>query len=324
MSEEPTLAEVSEEEILGRIFPHFRPTGAELLGPGDDAAVLAAASGSVVVTTDAMVRGRDWLDEWSTPEDVAAKSLTQNLADIAAMGAVPTAVVVALVADPATPVAWLERYAAELGSRCARLGVSVAGGDLSSAPAGTVMLSITALGDLAGREPLTRAGARVGDVLAVCGPLGRSGAGLALLSDGVVEADHPAAAAALAHHRRPDAPLAAGPQAVSAGAHALMDISDGLLRDAARIGRASGVAIDLDSGLLAEDIAALVPAVGTDRARECVLAGGEEHSLLAAYPSERGLPEGWRPVGAIVAGPAGQVAADGEATTPRGWDHFAG
>ncbi|XVX19231.1 thiamine-phosphate kinase [Actinomycetota bacterium] len=323
MSDEPTLADVSEEQILGRIFPHFRPTGAEILGPGDDAAVLAAASGSVVVTTDAMVRGRDWLDEWSSPEDVAAKSLTQNLADIAAMGAVPTAIVVTLVADPATPVVWLERYAAELGSRCTQLGVSVAGGDLSSAPAGTVMLSITALGDLEGRHPVTRSGARPGDVVAVCGGLGRSGAGLALLLDGVHTGEGPVVAA-LDHHRRPVAPLAAGPQAARAGAHALMDISDGLLRDAARIARASGVAVDLDTTLLAEDVAALAPAVGPDRARECVLAGGEEHSLLAAYAPEAELPQGWRAVGSVTDGPAGQVGVDGVATEPRGWDHFAG
>ena len=110
------------------------------VGPGDDAAVLAS-SGSVVVTTDAMVRGRDWVDEWSTAADVATKAFTQNVADVAAMGAVPASLVVTLVADPSTPVDWAVEFARTLGALAHELGVAVAGGDLSSAPAGTPVLA---------------------------------------------------------------------------------------------------------------------------------------------------------------------------------------
>ncbi len=175
-----TLGGVSEEGLLGSIFPFFTPQPGLLVGPGDDAAVVAA-SGPVVATTDAMVRGRDWLDQWSSASDVGAKLLTQNLADLAAMGAVGTSVLITLVADPATPVAWARDFAKAVGEGAALAGVAVAGGDLSSAPPGVLLVSITALGDLQGRPPVLRSGARPGHTVAVCGTLGRSAAGLRLL-----------------------------------------------------------------------------------------------------------------------------------------------
>src|SRR5690349_19698348 len=217
-----TLSQVSESTLLAAIFPFFAGDSRLLVGPGDDAAVLATGA-ATVATTDSMVRGRDWLDEWSRAEDVAAKLLTQNLADVAAMGARSTAVLVSLVADPQTPVDWAVGFARALGAQAARDGVVVAGGDLSSAPVGVLMVSITALGDLQGRMPVLRSGARPGDTIAVCGTLGRSAAGLALLQTGADprEGDQevgatsvaPAGgggirAACLAHHLRPQAPLA--------------------------------------------------------------------------------------------------------------------
>jgi thiamine-monophosphate kinase len=317
-----TLAQVSESTLLAEIFPFFASGDSLLVGPGDDAAVLVAGS-ATVATTDSMIRGRDWLDEWSRPQDVAAKLLTQNLADVAAMGARSTAVLVSLVADPQTPVAWAVDFARELGGRAGRVGVVVAGGDLSSAPAGVLLVSMTALGDLGGRRPVLRSGARPGETVAVCGSLGRSAAGLALLRAGAdpYEGDGDPGgirAACLAHHLRPVAPLAAGPQAAEAGASAMIDLSDGLLRDSARVAQASGVRLALEEALLAADIDALAGAVG-EQARECVLAGGEEHSLVATFPGT--LPEGWRAVGRVEQGEG--VTIDGETQEPRGWDHFA-
>lgn len=321
-----TLADVSEATLLARIFPFFPAGPAVPIGPGDDAAVLATGA-ATVATTDSMVRTRDWLDAWSTAADVAAKLLTQNLADVAAMGAEPTAVLVSLMADPQTPVAWAVEFARALGEQASAAGVVVAGGDLSSAPGGVLMVSLTALGDLGGREPVLRSGARVGDAVAVCGTLGRSAAGLALLEAGAdpleagADTDPASGArqACLSHHLRPTAPLAAGPQAARAGATAMIDLSDGLLRDGSRIAAASGVGLALESALLGEDLEVLTRAVG-DLALECVLSGGEEHSLLATFPDA--VPEGWRRLGQVVAG-AG-VILDGEPQTPRGWDHFGG
>lgn len=328
------LADVSEEEILAAIIPGFRRTPAQILGPGDDAAVVAAPAGSVVATTDSMVRGRDWLDEWSTPEDVAAKSLTQNLADIAAMGAQPSSVLVSLIADDRTPLEWVRRFARALGEGAAAAGVAVVGGDLSSAPEGTLVISVTALGDLVG-EPVRRDGARAGDVLALRGTLGRSGAGLRLLmahgdtapSQWLPSA--PAGAAELVHaHTAPIGAHAEGVVAARAGATAMIDISDGLLRDLDRIARASAVVVDLDRAALAADHAALVavPGVADDTAWEDVLTGGEEHSLVAAFPAEPDVPHGWRVIGSVrpldEQGPG--VALAGVRQSARGWDHFAG
>ncbi|MEO5983661.1 MAG: thiamine-phosphate kinase [Pedococcus sp.] len=315
-----TLAQVSEASLLAEIFPFFPTREGVLVGPGDDAAVLAS-SGSVVVTTDAMVRGRDWLDEWSTAADVATKAYTQNVADVAAMGAVPTSLVVTLVADPSTPADWAVELARTLGALADGAGIAVAGGDLSSAPAGTVMVSITALGDLQGRAAVLRSGARPGDTIAVHGTLGRSAAGLLLLEQDAAARDDRVGVRGecVAHHLRPLIELAAGPGAADGGATAMLDISDGLLRDGSRIAAASGVRLALEEQWLAPDLDVLREAVGA-AALECILAGGEEHSLLATFGGA--LPTGWRALGRVEEG-AG-VTLDGVAQAPRGWDHFAG
>jgi thiamine-phosphate kinase len=125
-----------------------------------------------------MVRGRDWRDDWSTGHDVGVKLVAQNVADVAAMGGVTTGLLVSLMADPELAVAWVEDFARGVGEGARRAGCAVLGGDLSSAPPGVVVVSITALGDLQGRPPVLRSGARVGDLVAVCGSLGWSGAGL--------------------------------------------------------------------------------------------------------------------------------------------------
>ena len=313
-----TLADVSESELLREIFPFFPSSAVLAVGPGDDAAVLRTGP-VTVATTDSMVRGRDWLDEWSTAGDVATKLLTQNLADVAAMGATSTAILVSLVAEPTTSLAWAVEFARVLGERASAAAVVVAGGDLSSAPPGVLMVSVTALGDLGGRQPVLRSGARPGHTVAVNGTLGRSAAGLALLQGGT----DPRAAAdgihrsCLAHHLRPGAPLTAGPEAARAGASSMIDLSDGLLRDGYRIAEASGVRLSLSPTGLLDDHAALVPVVG-DAAWDCVLAGGEEHSLLATFPDD--VPDGWRTIGLVEAG--GGVTLDGAVQQPRGWDHF--
>ena len=315
-----TLAQVSEASLLAEIFPFFGPRAGVLVGPGDDAAVLAS-SGSVVVTTDAMVRGRDWLDEWSTAADVATKAFTQNVADVAAMGAVPTSLVVTLVADPSTSVDWVVEFARTLGGLAHDDGVAVAGGDLSSAPAGTVMVSITALGDLQGRDAVLRSGARPGDTIAVHGTLGRSAAGLLLLQQDAAARDDRCGARGecVVHHLRPLVEVGAGPAAADGGASAMLDLSDGLLRDGSRIAAASGVRMALRRELLEPDLDVLREAVG-DACLECVLAGGEEHSLLATFGGP--LPAGWRALGRVEEGEG--VTLDGVAQSPRGWDHFAG
>lgn len=315
-----TLAEVGEDELLARIFPRLRgghgDGGRVLVGPGDDTAVLAVRE-AALVTTDALVRGQDWLDEWSTGVDVGAKAVAQNLADVAAMGGAPTGVLVTLLADPATLVTWVEDLADGLALGCAGPGVPVLGGDLSAAGPGALAVCVTALGELGGRAPVLRSGARPGDVVAVGGTLGRSAAGWLLLREGRSSA----APDLVAYHLRPRPPYELGPAASGAGASALIDLSDGLGRDAGRVARASGVRITLDDALLQPYAAALADAAGP-QAWDCVLSGGEEHSLLACFPPGTSLPAGYQAVGSVDDGAGVQFR--GAPLRGGGWDHFGG
>ena len=147
----PSLRDVGEAGVLRRILPLLPPGRATLLGPGDDAAVLAAPDGRVVASTDVMVQDRDFRLDWSTAEDVGVKAAAQNLADVAAMGAVPTALLVSLVAPPDTEVAWAEGLARGLALGCAASGTTVAGGDLSSGP--VLMVSVTGARRPGGTRP---------------------------------------------------------------------------------------------------------------------------------------------------------------------------
>jgi thiamine-monophosphate kinase len=314
----PTLADSGEDGLLSVIFPLLPGGPGVLIGPGDDTAQLRTASGSVLATTDAMVRGRDWLDEWSTGADVGAKTVAQNLADIAAMGGVPTGLLVTLIADPRTPLAWARDFTQGLAQAASEAGVPVLGGDLSSAPEGVLVVSVTALGECDGTEPVCRSGARAGDVVAVCGSLGHSAAGLLLLQRG----QGGQAPELVDRHRRPRPPYLQGPVAARAGATAMLDVSDGLGRDAGRIARASGVRIVLDEELLADDVEQLEQVVSHEDAWRSVTEGGEEHSLLACFPRGTALPQGWRAIGQVEEGSG--VLLRGVLVQGGGWDHFGG
>jgi thiamine-monophosphate kinase len=320
----PTLADVGESGLLRAIFPVLPAGDHTLRGPGDDTAVVAAPDGRVVATTDVIVEGRDFRRDWSSPQDVGAKAAAQNLADVAAMGAVPTCLLVGLVAPADLPVAWAVGLSEGLALGCAGTGAGVVGGDLSSGP--VVVVAVTALGDLEGRTPVLRSGARPGDLVAVAGSLGRSAAGLAVLESGVPVVGQ--AVDVVQTHRRPEPPYAAGPQAARAGATAMLDVSDGLLRDAGRIADASEVCLDLDDAALgasfAEPLRPLADALGADP-WTWVLTGGEDHGLLATFPPGA-VPPSFTVIGSVrprLEGWPG-VLLDGHAPSSvvPGWDHF--
>ncbi|TPX05328.1 thiamine-phosphate kinase, partial [Schumannella luteola] len=153
-----TLGSLGEGAILRGIFPRLPDAASALLGPGDDAAVVAAPDGRFVVTTDTLVHGPDFRLAWSGAHQLGWKAAASNLADVAAMGARPTALVVALVAPASTPAAWLEALADGLRDGCATLapGCGVVGGDLSVSDQLTI--AVTAFGDLDGRDPVLRSG----------------------------------------------------------------------------------------------------------------------------------------------------------------------
>lgn len=315
-----TLGAIGEGAVLRRIFPRLPDADSAIVGPGDDCAVIAAPDGRFVVTTDTLVHGPDFRHAWSSAFQLGWKSAAVNLADVAAMGARPTALVVALVAPADTDASWLEELADGLRAACAALapGCGVVGGDLSVSD--TLTIAVTAFGDLEGRAPVLRSGARPGDEIAVSGELGLAGEGIALLfARGVDDAGRPDAERALALRPEHDAvldaqlapspPIGDGVRAAVAGATAMMDVSDGLALDARRMAEASGVVIDLDAA-----------AVGSRMA----LTGGEDHALLAAFPAGA-VPEGFRVIGRVLpADPAPELRVDGRAFDARGgWDPYA-
>jgi len=270
---EGSIADLGEFGLIGEMAARMPPGPGTIVGIGDDAAVLAAPDGRIVATTDFLLEGRHFRRDWAGPRDVGHRAAARSLADVAAMGAVPTALLVAFAAPPELPASWARDLAAGLAAECARAGASVAGGDV--ARSGTVLLAVTGLGDLRGREPVTRARARPGDVVAVAGPLGRSAAGLALLEAGLAAGP----ADLVAAHLRPAPPYDAGPEAASLGATAMIDVSDGLLADLGHVAAASDVAIDVRAAAL--DTAALEPAV---RALEAA-AGAPEPAARAPGPA---------------------------------------
>src|SRR5690554_5090486 len=172
MTSSDTLGAVGESAVLVRIFPRLPASTVTLVGPGDDAAVVAAPDGRFVVTTDMMIHGPDFRLAWSSPHDLGWKAAASNLADIAAMGATPTALVVAIAAPAGSPISLLEGIADGFRDGCSAMapGCGVVGGDLSVSSALTI--AVTAFGDLDGREPVMRSGASVGDQVAVSGDLG--------------------------------------------------------------------------------------------------------------------------------------------------------
>ena len=310
-----TIGDIGEGATLSRIFPLLPASKRTILGPGDDCAVVAVPDGRVPVTTDLMIEGPDFRIGLSTGYDIGWKACATNLADIAAMGATPTSLVVGLAAPPSTAVAFVEDIARGFHDAATALapGCGVVGGDLSTAP--VVMLAVTALGEFDGTEPVLRSGASIGNVVAVSGPLGNAKRGLDILFDRAVDPsgviDRAAVAEAwaaypfeVAAQLRPEPPIAAGRIAALAGATAMMDVSDGLVIDARRIATASGVAIDFD-----------LAAVGDVDS----LTGGEDHSMLACFPVSANIPAEFRVVGRVC--PGDGVMVDGVPFDGRGgWD----
>jgi thiamine-monophosphate kinase len=310
-----SIAETGEFGLIARIVARLDAGPATLLGPGDDGAVIAAPDGRVVASTDVLVEGRHFRRDWSAAADIGHRAAAANLADIAAMGAKPTALLVALCVPPDLDPAWAEELADGLSAEAALVEASVVGGDISASP--TLTVSVTALGDLQNQNPVVRGGAQPGDVLALAGRVGFAAAGYTVLSRGfrtpklLVEA-----------YRRPSVPYAQGPIAARHGATSMIDVSDGLLQDVGHIATASVVGVDIytdgfDVPAPMRDAAA---ALGVDP-YVWLLAGGDDHALVATFPPGVTLPEGWQRIGSVHEGTG--VTVDRKPWTGgTGWDHF--
>ncbi len=321
MNTAETIGSLGENESLKRTISRLNASQHALVGPGDDSAVISAPDGRFVVTTDTMIEGHDFRLDWSTGYDLGWKAVASNIADVAAMGAVPTALVVAVSAPARTEIHWLESFADGLRDACERLapGCGVVGGDLAASE--QVMISVAAHGSLEGREPVLRSGAQIGDIVAVAGTLGRAAAGLALLQSANRDAIS-AYDALVDTQRRPQPPITSGVDAAVAGANSMLDLSDGLAKDAARIAKASGVTIQIDRLQLQGFEAVLEEAARAIEANEFdwVIGGGEDHSLLATFPSDVVIPRAFKPIGVVLPVCHAPVMLGANPMPEYGWD----
>jgi thiamine-monophosphate kinase len=315
--ESPTLGQLGEFAVIDRLVRGRIQPGAVLLGPGDDAAVVSAGDGRTLVSTDMLVAGRHFRLDWSTPRDVGRKAIAQNAADIEAMGGRATAFVVGFGAPADTPTADADAVVDGMWDEAARVGAGIVGGDLVSCP--LWVLSVAVLGDLNGRAPVLRSGAKPGAVLAVAGELGRSAAGYSLWDKGIGGFDE-----LRARHLVPEPPYGQGAVAADAGALAMIDVSDGLVADLRHVADASGVGIELSTAALASDhdaLSAAAAAVGDDP-WSWVLGGGEDHALVACFAGP--APSGWRVIGRVLDGPSRVLVDGAEWQGYPGWQSFEG
>jgi thiamine-monophosphate kinase len=320
-----TLANLGESESLRRTIGKLIQGDYAIVGPGDDSAVVKSADGRFVVTTDTMIEGHDFKLEWSSGFDLGFKAIASNVADVAAMGAKPTALVVAIALPGDTQISWLEDFADGLNAGLTQLapGASVVGGDLARAD--QVFISITAHGDLEGLEPVLRSGAKPGDILAVAGTLGKAAAGLELLQSEIADAKH-AFDDLVSIQLRPMPPIPAGVLANIAGATSMLDVSDGLAKDASRIAKASGVTIQIDkSALLGFEAVLELAALRLEVTPEnWVLFGGEDHALLATFPEGSDIPREFKPIGRVLTSSDVLVLLDDIELQENGWDSIRG
>lgn len=311
----PTLSQLGEFAMINQLVQGRQQPAGVAVGPGDDAAVVRAPDGRTLVSTDMLVEGRHFRLDWSSPHDVGRKAIAQSAADIEAMGARPTAFLVAFGAPGDTSAARVGELADGMWREAQRLEAGIAGGDLVSCPQWVV--SVTVLGDLGGRTPVLRSGATAGAAVAVAGDLGRSAAGHALWQNEIEDFG------ALRHkHLVPQPPYRQGCAAADAGAEAMTDVSDGLIADLGHVAQASGVGIELFRAKLAPDHAALIPAAQALDADpwSWVLGGGEDHALVACFAGP--VPPGWRIIGRVLDGPP-RVLVDGrEWGGNAGWQSF--
>lgn len=332
------ISQLGEFGLIARFAPPFREgLGRHVTGIGDDCAVIPwTKKASLLVTTDMLLEGVHFLRGSISAADLGAKSLAVNLSDVAAMAGTPQSAFLSLALPSDVAVSWVDGFFSGL-RRLARLhGVALLGGDTTHSK-GPIVVNIAALGTAAPGEIKYRSTAREGDVIAVTGLLGDSGAGLRLLMSGLaVGRDERTLVAA---HLRPRAHLAEGRWlGRRPGVRALMDVSDGIDSDLRRILEASrrGAVLDLEKLPLSPSLFAACRRRGWNPL-DFALAGGEDYCLLTTVAPGSFAPAAaafrrrfGRPLFEIgrIAGRPGALSyhlhGKPKEIRARGYDHFAG
>ena len=282
------MATGAADEAPGE-FERIRRYFAPLAGPGglgllDDAALVGCRAGqSLVVTADAIVAGVHYLPQ-DPPDLVAKKLLRVNLSDLAAMGARPLHYLLTTALPPELGAEWLASFAHGLEEDQRRFGVALLGGD-SVATTGPAVLSLTAIGEVATGNEIRRSGARIGDLVWVSGTIGDAFLGLGVLRGAYPELAAEHRGALIGRFQLPEPRVALGP-ALAGIAHAMIDVSDGLLADLGHICETSNVAAVVERELLplsaaARAVVALDPSIAARLA-----SGGDDYELLFAASAE--------------------------------------
>ena len=304
----------SEAELLAALSTIFSRVKDEsiLVGIGDDAAVVKAHLTPIALATDMAVEGTHFSRNWSSLYEIGAKITSANLADIFAMGGRPEYLLVAAALPKNFSVEDIEELALGIADEAASVGAIVVGGDLTFSD--RMVISISVFGSVG--KPLLRSGALVGDDLVISKLPGESAAGLELLKRGVLDAKS-------AEHRNPTVEYEKA-QAISAIAHSMCDISDGLISELNHMSDASTVQIVVDKSLLKkvpgfDQLEQLAAELGVDP-WEWILHGGEDHAFIATVPGDASLPSGFTKIGTVVQG--SRVLVDGFIVEHQGFQHF--
>ncbi len=358
-ADSPRVADLGELALLERIAarvaraasigPHpgdVVSSGDVVQGIGDDTAALRWAPGALVLaTTDALVEDVHFRRATSADADIGWKALAINASDIAAMGGIPRYAVISLTLPGDLDAAWVDGLYDGLLEMAGEAGIAIVGGNLAQAP--LIVVDVTLLGEVAPDRLVRRTGARVGDLLAVTGTLGRAAAGLVAMEAGLLAPDAGGIAGMIAAQRRPRPRLREGRALAETGAvRAMIDLSDGLLLDLWRMCEAGGLGVRLDAGRVPVDpnvtavAAAATGGVGQEsrRALDLALAGGEDYELLFAVAPEdadrvlRGLVEETGTPATLIGeftdrGAGRTIVEDGgraRPLEPGGWTHFKG
>ncbi len=330
------LDHVGEFALIDRIVARLGDAAARdiVVPPGDDAAAWSTADGLVVATIDALVEGTHFRRDTMSMADVGWRAVAANVSDLAAMGAEPQYLLIALLLGADVASSDIDDLVSGIAEACRVQGVRVAGGDIVRAA--TTGISIAAYGRVTSGEGgapslLRRDGAVVGDRVAVSGRIGAASSGLAVIEAG--RGGEPLAAPLLDAHRRPIPRVALGRTAVASGVRCAIDCSDGLLQDLGHIARRSNVGIEVALAQLPLHPAA-VAMLGKAAALDLALGGGEDFELLLTGDRDTlvGLETADLPVtliGRVVVDHPGEVLAwseDGSSYEPprRGWDQLSG
>lgn len=331
--------ELTEDELIAalrRVLSGEAP-GVEV-GMGDDAAVVEAGGGSLVLTTDMLVEGVHFDRASISPRDLGAKAIVVNVSDVAAMAGSPRYALASIGIPSDVGASWVVELYGGMLAACEEYALTLVGGDTNRAD--QAVLALAVVGEVAPGRAVTRSGARPGDLVVVTGSLGAAAGGFAL------SRAHPTRVAkALAEPwgrelldalARPVARVGEGQTLAQAGATAMIDLSDGLAKDLSRLCRESGVGarVELPRVPVAEPLRRGAPLLGVDPL-DLALSGGEDYELLATIDlthvgrAREELDERFgvtlTEVGVIIED--GLVAVDAEGREsplePKGWDHFA-